>query len=131
MVLEKNTTNKLIFTGTEKGTLINPSYLIEFIKDDTKEKVYCIGIDSSTNILVYNRCDVTDVSGTPNPLNSEVKLNEGFYIVNFYEQLSTTNLDPTGLTKVETKILRVMKSNYVSPIKEYNNSNNTTYVYNG
>jgi hypothetical protein len=24
-----------------------------------------------------------------------------------------------------------MKSNYVSPIKEYNNPNNTTYVYNG
>lgn len=132
MIIERNTTNKLIFTGSEKGVLINPYYLIELIKDDSKNTYYCIGVDVSTNPTVYNQCDVIEVgNGTANAFNSELKLTNGFYTINFYEQASSTNLNPAGLTKVESKKLRVIDVNVINPTQEYNNTNTTTYVYNG
>lgn len=129
MVIYKNTTNNIDFSGFEAGVLISPYYLFEFIKDDNKSKNYCIGVDTSTNKVRHNLCVITDDS-SPNALNGEVNLVEGFYTVNIYEQSSSSNLSPTGLTKVETKVLRVI-STIVPTQKAYDGYTKTQNVYNG
>lgn len=128
MVIYKNTQNSLSFTGFEKGVLINPYYLFEFIKDDSKTKTYCVGVDVSVNKVKYNLCVIEDKT-SPNPLNGEVNLLDGRYLVNIYEQASSTNLDPTGLTKVEDKILRVIGT--TAARSTYNDYTNQRSVYNG
>lgn len=129
MIIYKNTSNSIDFSGFEAGVLVNPYYLFEFIKDDNKSKKYCIGTDVSTNKVKHNLCVITE-SSSPNALNGEVNLDEGFYIVNIYEQASSTNLDPSGLTKVESKILRVITT-VVPTQKAYDGYTKTQNVYNG
>jgi len=130
MVIYKDTTNYLDFSGFEAGVLVNPYYLFEFIKDDNKSKTYCIGVDFSTNKVKHNLCTI-DEGSTTIPLSSQVNLAEGFYILNIYEQANgSTNLDPTGLTKVESKILRVIAT-VVPTQKAYDGYTKTQNVYNG
>lgn len=129
MVIYKNTTNNIDFSGFEAGVLISPYYLFEFVKDDNKSKTYCIGVDTSTNKVKHNLCVITETA-SPNALNGEVNLIEGFYTVNIYEQASSSNLIPTGLTKVETKVLRVIPT-IVPTQKAYDGYTKTQNVYNG
>jgi len=130
MIIYKNTNNYLDFTGFEAGVLVNPNYLFEFIKDDDGTKTYCIGVDISANKVKHNLCLIVE-KNSPIFTNGEVYLLQGFYLVNIYEQANgSTNLDPTGLTKVETKKLRVIDT-AMPTNKEYNGYTKTQNVYNG
>lgn len=130
LIINKNTTgNRLVFTGFEKGVLVNPYYLFKFTKDDTSTSFYVIGTDISTYQERFNEC-LIDETTTPNPVNGEIELVTGVYRYNIYEQASSTNLDPTGLTEVEFGFLRVRDLSVVNNV-EYNGSTLTDVVYNG
>ena len=129
-IINKNTANNsLTFTGYEKGVLVNPYYLFEFTKDDTSTSFYVIGTDISTYQERFNECLITETT-TPNTLIGEIELVTGMYKYSIYEQASSTNLNPTGLTEVETGYLRVRDLSIVNNI-EYTGSTLTDTVYNG
>jgi len=105
--LEKNTTNtNIALTLTEKVTISNPYFLFEFTKDMTDVSYYVICADTSTETQRYNLFSLTE--GGADPTNGNVTLGlEGFYKYNIYEQASSTNLDPSGLTIVESGKMRL------------------------
>lgn len=105
--LEKNTTNtNIALTLTEKVTISNPYFLFEFTKDMTDVSYYVICADTSTETQRYNL--FTIIEGGADPTNGNVTLGlEGFYKYNIYEQASSTNLDPSGLTLVENGKMRL------------------------
>lgn len=119
MQLKKNQLNSNVtLTLKEKTTITNPVYLFEFNSDQSKESYFCICQDlaTATQQERYNLFDITE--GVSNPLNSSLILGlQGRYHYFIYEQSSTTNLDPTGLTIVERGIMTLkgdQLSNYVS-----------------
>ena len=101
--LDKLTANTIVLTLFEKTTLSPAYYLIEFINKQTFIKSYCIPTELSTEIPRYNKFVLTD-SLTPNPLTGGINLQIGSFEYNVYEQSSTTNLNPSGLTIVESGI---------------------------
>jgi len=107
--LEKNTTNSNIaLTLTEKVTLSSPVFLFEFTNDmSLSTSYYVISADTSTETQRYNLFEITE--GVDDPENGSVILGlEGFYKYNVYEQATgSTNLDPTGLTLVESGKMRL------------------------
>ena len=105
--LEKNTTNtNIALTLTEKVTISNPYFLFEFTKDMTDASYYVICADTSTETQRYNLFSLTE--GGADPTNGNVTLGlEGFYKYKIYEQASSTNLDPSGLTLVENGKMRL------------------------
>ena len=97
ILINQNTTNSLTFTLTEKSTLSSPIYLFQFRNVTEKVSYYCIMADTSLYKERYNEFLFTE--GTDLPLVGELKLGAGGQYEYFvYEQLSTTNLDPTLAT---------------------------------
>ena len=107
--LEKNTTNtNIALTLTEKVTLSSPVFLFEFTNDmSLSTSYYFIAADTSTETQRYNL--FTIIEGGNDPQNGNITLGlEGFYKYNIYEQVTgSTNLDPTGLTLVESGKMRL------------------------
>lgn len=102
--------NTVALTLTEKTTLSNAKYLFEFESVSTQQKTYCIAADTSLYPDRYNKFTIT-VKTNPNNLIGEIALTLGDeYIYNIYEQASTTNLNPTGLTMVETGMMTYDKT---------------------
>lgn len=101
MKIIQGQSNTVTLTLTENVTLTSPYYLFEFIKNSTGQKFYCIPTDTSSYTYRYNRFTITE--------GSTVTLAEtGEYTYNVYEQLSSTNTNPsnayalleTGMAKV-------------------------------
>lgn len=122
MVINKNTTNSIPFTAYEKGVLTNPYYLFEFRKDDTNNFQYWVGTDISTYKVRYNECSFVE----PTDLN----LVTGDYYIKIYEQMSSSNIVPTGLTLVDEFKLKVVDPAATSE-GEYSGATLTDTVYNG
>lgn len=120
MQLKKNqTNNNIILTLTEKSTITNPVYLFRFESDQTKQSYYCISTDLATDSekVRFNKFSITE--GVSNPTNGSLILGlQGRYHFYIYEQVSTTNLDPTGLDIVERGIM-TLKGDIVSPYVSY------------
>tara|TARA_R110000782_G_scaffold108347_1_gene196887 strand:+ start:166 stop:561 length:396 start_codon:yes stop_codon:yes gene_type:complete len=94
ILINQNTVNSLTFTLTEKTTLSAPIYLFQFRNVTEKVSYYCIMADISLYKERYNEFLFTE--GTDLPLIGELILGAGGQYEYFvYEQLSTTNLDPT------------------------------------
>jgi len=94
ILINQNTTNSLTFTLKEKTTLSSPIYLFQFRNVTEKVSYYCIMADTSLYKDRYNEFVFTE--GTNLPLIGELILGAGGQYEYFvYEQLSTTNLDPT------------------------------------
>ena len=94
ILINQNTTNSLTFTLTEKTTLSSPVYLFQFRNVTEKVSYYCIMADTSLYKERYNEFVFTE--GTNLPLVGELILGAGGQYEYFvYEQISTTNLDPT------------------------------------
>ena len=129
LIINKNTTNTIAPTLYEKTTLSPVYYLLEFENKQTKEKSYCIPTELSTELQRYNKFIITDTS-SPVPLNGEVNLKEGDYTYTFYEQSSSTNLDPTGLTSVEEMECHVKDSTSFANT-EYVGASSDNTVYEG
>lgn len=124
--LDDNTANTVIVTVTEKATITNPVFLFEIINGTTKARNYFIAENISTQTQRYDKFIVT-LTTDPDPLAGEVHLDKGEFTYNIYEQEDDENLDPTGLSVVETGIGVVVysqvteKKSYEAPIvkKQY------------
>ena len=127
--LEKNTTNDVVVTLTEKTTISNPTYLFSFKNDITNEYKNFIAADTSTATDRYNEFSIVEVgNGAEDLLNGEISLTEyGFYTYTIYAQTSPTNLIPANAD--ETVEIGKMKliGNEVS-WTEPTNDNDDTYI---
>lgn len=127
--LETNTTKLVILTLTEKVTLTNPKFLFEFINNESHVKYYCISANLSAYKERYDSFNL-QLTSSPNNLIGQLNLPVGEYDYNVYEQASTTNLNPSGLTKLENGKCIVFNS---SPSSEtqYNGATLTDVIYEG
>lgn len=131
-LITKNSSNTLRPTLREKTTIVNATYLWEF-KNGTGVGIYCIStnlasaaqIERSDKFVIIETGTVAAV-----PLNGEVQLQPGDYDLKIYEQVSTTNLDPAGLTCVEDNIVTVLDST-ANTNKVYTAGSTTNKTYNG
>lgn len=97
VLINQNTTNSLTFTLTDMSTLTSPVYLFQFRNVTEKVSYYCIMADTSLYKDRYNEFVFTE--GTDLPLVGQLILGAGGQYEYFvYEQISTTNLDPTLAT---------------------------------
>lgn len=120
--------NTVALTLAEKTTIVDPTYLWEFENNQTHVKYYCISADLSLYKDRYNLFTITVQNTTPNALLGQIKVPLGDeYNYTIYEQVSTTNLDPTGLTAVETGYMTFDKS--LTERREYNGTNTTRRGY--
>ena len=127
--LETNTTKLVILTLTEKVTLTNPKFLFEFINNESHVKYYCISANLSAYKERYDSFNL-QLTTSPNNLIGQLNLPVGEYDYNVYEQASSTNLNPSGLTKLENGKCIVFNS---SPSSEtqYNGATLTDVIYEG
>lgn len=129
ITINKGEVNTVILTLAEKTTIEGPTYLFEFIKEGSPgTKKYFIAEDISVNPLRNNEFEIEE--GTPeDTLNGKISLNAGQYLYNVYEQASTTNLDPTGLSIVENGRVEIKTTATVLP--EFNGQQTVIKAFNG
>ncbi len=123
--LTQDTANLVVITTTEKGTAEH--YLFQFFNLATNVNAYCIADDTSAYQARYNSFTITDQS-SPTPADAEVDLDTGEYKYFVYANTNDSNLDPTGLTLLESGMCLV--SGTVTAPTEYDNTATYT-VYNG
>ena len=129
IVINKNATTNFVATLYELSQLTNPNYLFEFESDQTKVKYYTIISDISTNKPRYNEFNF--IEGSNDPTNGTLILGSaGCYNYKVYEQASSSNLDPTGLNKVEEGKLKLIDSTYQPSFTQHSVSPTTNVVYN-
>jgi len=130
ILINKNTSNTVILTLSEKTTLTNAKYLFEVTNDMSNDIKCFIAADISTNKLRYNEFVFIE-NVTEDLLNGTFSLTlSGFYKYNVYEQVSTTNLDPA----LALNLIDKGKLNVVSQLSEYpvyTGNENNTVVYGG
>jgi hypothetical protein len=123
--IERNSANEIALTLTEKGTATY--YLFKFQSDNTEAVEYCIATDSSAYLERFNKFTITETS-TPDNLNAEVELpTEGQWRYFVYANSSSSNLDPTGLTELESGIVKVTGT--TTPVTTYSGGNSNYVVY--
>lgn len=101
--LTKGQTDSIILTLTEKQLLTNPNYLFVFTNRSSNLQVKFVKLnatDVSEYKDRYNEFSIVTNTYFGSSLN-------GQYVYNVYEQVSTTNTDPTGLNLLETGILEL------------------------
>ena len=123
--IERNSANEIALTLTEKGTAAY--YLFKFQSDNTEAVEYCIATDSSSYPERFNRFTITEQT-SPDNLNAEVELpTEGQWRYFVYANSSASNLDPTGLTELESGIVKVTGT--TTPVTTYSGGNSNYVVY--
>lgn len=130
ILINQGETNTVAVTLFEKTTIAEADvhYLFQFTSPDTQTSVYCIPTDTSEFKSRYNLFEIEETD-TPDPLAGQVSLKpSGQWAYYVYEQESDTNLDPAGLTLVESGICRVDKE-FVGP-EAYDSQPKTWTVYN-
>ena len=102
--MTKGNTSTIILTLTEKVSITEPYYLIEFINDQTREVQKCFISDISEYPDRYNKFNITE-GEEPDNYDGEVLLgNAGEYAYTVYQKESNANLTTTGLTVLEKGI---------------------------
>ena len=123
--IARNSGNEIALTLTEKGTATY--YLFKFQSDNTEAVEYCIATDSSLYPDRFNKFTITETSTSDN-LNAEVELpTEGQWRYFVYANSSGSNLDPTGLTELESGIVKVTGTS--TPVTTYSGGNSNYVVY--
>lgn len=126
--ITRATTNTLYVTCQEKQLLTSPYYLWKFVNPVTKDTRYCISSDTSGYPARYQQLTVVETT-TPTVSTNQVKLDTtGTWEYYIYEQSSSTNIDPTGLTEVESGFVEVLHTattpstytGYQSTFAQYN-----------
>ncbi len=111
MILQKSTNNtNIALTLYEKTTLSPVYYLFEFQNDQTKVKYYQVFTDVSVAGSARERSNLfnIEVINSGSGANKIILGNTGLYHYTIYEQSSSSNLDPTGLTIVERGQMRLV-----------------------
>ena len=114
-----------MITTTEKGSASH--YLFQFFSLSTNINAYCIADDTSPHPERYNAFTIID-QVSPTATDGEVDLATGEYKYFVYANSSDSNLDPTGLTLLESGMC-VVSGTETAPT-EYDNTATYT-VYNG
>lgn len=130
ILIHQGQANTVAVTLYEKTTIAaaDVHYLFQFTTPDLNTSQYCIPTDTSDFISRYNKFTITE-NDAPNPLTGQVSLKpSGQWHYYVYEQESAVNLDPTGLTLVESGICRVEK--VVTGPTEYDSQPTEWKVYN-
>ena len=99
--LTKGETNNIILTLTEKQLLTNPNYLFIFTNRSSNCEIKFIKLNATDTSLFKERFNEFSIV-TNTYFKNEL---EGQYTYEVYEQASTTNIDITGLNKLETGIM--------------------------
>ena len=108
--LNQNTATSFTLTVTERVTISTPKFLFQFKSVQEKVSYYTIIADTSSYKRRYNTFSFTE--GTDDAVNGSLTLGAGGQYEYFvYEQASTTNLDPTGLTLVESGFMVLDRGN--------------------
>jgi hypothetical protein len=111
VILQKSTNNtNIALTLYEKTTLSPVYYLFEFQNDQTKVKYYQVFTDVSVAGSARERSNLfnIEVINSGSGANKIILGNTGLYHYTIYEQSSSSNLDPTGLTIVERGQMRLV-----------------------
>jgi hypothetical protein len=123
--IERNSPNEIALTLKESGTATY--YLFKFQSDNTEAVEYCIATDSSAFPNRYNRFTITEQT-SPDNLNAQVEMTtEGQWRYYVYANVSSSNLDPTGLVELESGIVKVTGT--TTPVTSYSGGNSNYVVY--
>ncbi len=123
--IERNSANTLALTLKEVGTATY--YLFKFQSDNTEAAKYCVATDSSAYPNRYNKFTITEQT-SPDNTNAEVEMTtEGQWRYYVYANSSSSNLDPTGLTELESGIVKVTGT--TTPVTSYSGGNSNYVVY--
>jgi len=107
--LAEGATQYVYVTLTEKELLTNPNYLWVFTnreKNTVTKFIKLNNTDVSAYKERYNKFEFV----VPTLFNPTVR---GEYKYEVYEQMSTSNLDPTGLNLLETGIMKITEARTV------------------
>ena len=99
--LTKGETNTIVLTLTEKQLLVNPNYLFVFTNRSSNLVVNFVKLNATDTSLYKDRFNEFSIVTNTYFKNAL----EGQYTYEIYEQVSTSNLDITGLNKLETGIM--------------------------
>jgi hypothetical protein len=100
LFINKNSANYLITTLTELQTLTGATYfLVNLNSQDSNIEYNVICSDVSSATTRYNKLVLIE-STSENLTGSTITLPVGEYIYKVYEQISSTNLDPTISTSL-------------------------------
>lgn len=125
--ITKGQANLVIATTTEVGSA--SYYLFAFQNLTTLITQYCIAQDTSAFQGRYNAFTITETANA-DPTQAEVEMElEGQWKYTIYANTNGTNIDPTGLTVLETGMCIVTGTNAATPT--YTGAPNTYTVYNG
>jgi hypothetical protein len=91
ILINKNSSNEVVLTLSERTSITSPTYLFEFINDSTKQTKVFISQDLSINKERNNLFNIIETA-TEVPLTGRVSLTIGDWKYNIYQQASTTNL---------------------------------------
>ena len=124
----KASANTVVVTLKEKTTLSPVYYLWEFKSKQSNAKRYCIATDISQYKDRYNEFIITETTN-PTPTNGQISLGEGGeWDYTVYEQSSNSNLNPAGLTIVETGLAKVIPA---ASTQYVHTPTNTVAIYGG
>ena len=129
MLLNKESTAKVVLTLSENVTIDAPAYfLFEVISDDTKEKIYFTAEDISTNACRYNEFDITLTGGATDPTIGLIDLVEnGYYKYNVYQQAVQFNLDPNQTSGIVENGKLYVKGELKPVTTSYTENEENTY----
>jgi len=99
--LIKSETNTIVMTLTEKQLLTNPNYLFVFTNRSSNNIVKFVVLNASDTSLYKDRYNEFSIVTNTNFASAL----EGQYTYEVYEQVSSSNLNITGLNKLETGIM--------------------------
>jgi hypothetical protein len=102
--LTKGQTQNIILTLTEKQLLTNPNYLFVFTNRSANTEVKFVRLNN-TDISQYK--DRYNEFSIVTNTNFSTSLN-GQYDYEVYEQISTSNLNPSGLNLLESGIMELV-----------------------
>ena len=114
--INKDITNTLLFTATESCVLANPYFLFKFTNRTTNDIIYYVATDTSLYNYRFNKATI----------QGSLFSVFGYYTYEIYEQLSSTNIDPTGLNLVESGFMVVVGDSFTPD--EYDGQDNTFVV---
>ncbi len=121
--INKNTTNYLYLTLTEKCNLPTPYFLMKLVSKDTlSEKVLRFGNDISSNYQRFNKFVLEEVPLAQEDLNiAKINLTSINYDYFVYETESSTGTTITGLNMIEKGMLTVSGTSS-NTITNFNNN---------
>lgn len=122
IVLTKGEYKNIYFTASESALLTNPYFLFIFTNRVTQEVVKFVTANESG----ISRYDTFSLDVDLYFANSET----GMWTYQIYEQLSSSNTNPTGLNMVEDGYMYLNSAITFEPTT-YNEQSNTFITYNG